>query len=114
MIHLVVDNLSTHTRKSLVTHLDPKRGANLWGRFDVHYTPKHGSWLNQAETEISMFSRECLGKDRIATRVTLARRAAAWEHRVNCERRKIIWRFTRKKARTKFNYLWPCPQSASA
>jgi len=103
-IHIVMDNLSTHTRKSLVTNLGPKRGANLWNRFKVHYTPKHGSWLNQAEVEISMFSRECLGKDRIATRTTLAKRSAAWEHRVNHERRKIDWKFTRAKARLKFNY----------
>ena len=103
-IHLVMDNLSTHTRKSLVDHLGPKRGANLWGRFDVHYTPKHGSWLNQAEVEISMFSRECLGKDRIATYTTLARRSAAWVQRVNDERRKIDWKFTRAKARLKFKY----------
>ena len=78
-IHLIMDNLSTHTRKALVTHLGPKRGAKLWDRFEVHYTPKHGSWLNQAEIEISMFSRECLGKDRIASRVTLAKRVAAWQ-----------------------------------
>ena len=103
-IHLVMDNLSTHTEKSLVRHLGPKRGANLWARFAVHYTPKHGSWLNQAEIEISMFSRECLGKDRIGTRVTLTKRAAAWEQAMNAERRKIDWRFTRAKARLKFNY----------
>ena len=103
-IHIVMDNLSTHTRKSLVTHLGSKRGANLWDRFQVHYTPKHGSWLNQAEIEISMFSRECLGKDRIATRTTLAKRSAAWEQRVNDERRKINWKFTRTKARIKFKY----------
>ena len=103
-IHIVMDNLNTHKAKSLIEHLGPKRGANLWNRFDVHYTPKHGSWLNQAETEISMFSRECLGKDRIATRTTLSKRATAWERRVNEERRKINWRFTRKKARAKFGY----------
>lgn len=103
-IHVVMDNLSTHTRKSLITHLGAKRGANLWNRFEVHYTPKHGSWLNQAEIAISMFSRGCLGKDRIATRVTLAKRAEAWTKRMNGERRKINWRFTRAKARTKFKY----------
>jgi hypothetical protein len=103
-IHLVMDNLSTHTRKSLIKHLGPKRGANLWDRFEVHYTPKHGSWLNQAEIAISMFSRGCLGKDRIATRVTLAKRAAAWARRINEEQRKINWRFTRAKARAKFRY----------
>jgi transposase len=103
-IHIVMDNLSTHKRKSLLDHFGPKRGANLWNRFEVHYTPKHGSWLNQAEIEISMFSRECLGKDRIATRVTLAKRAAAWVQQVNEERRKLKWGFTREKARSKFNY----------
>ena len=103
-IHVVMDNLSTHCEKSLLKNLGPKRGANLWRRFEVHYTPKHGSWLNQAETEISMFSRGCLGKDRIATRATLAKRAAAWTRRMNQERRKINWRFTRLKARAKFRY----------
>ena len=103
-IHLVMDNLSTHTRKSLIDHLGPKRGANLWNRFEVHYTPKHGSWLNQAEIAISMFSRGCLGKDRIATCATLAKRAAAWTCRMNEEQRKIDWRFTRAKARKKFGY----------
>jgi len=103
-IHLVMDNLSTHTRNSLIKHLGPKRGANLWDRFEVHYTPKHGSWLNQAEIEISMFSRGCLGKDRIATITTLAKRSAAWTKRMNDERRTIDWRFTRAKARVKFKY----------
>ncbi len=103
-IHVVMDNLSTHTRNSLVRHLGPKRGAKLWNRFVVHYTPKHGSWLNQAEIEISMFSQGCLGKDRIATRATLAKRAKAWEKRMNDEKRTIDWQFTRKKAREKFNY----------
>jgi transposase len=103
-IHIVMDNLNTHTQKSLVNALGPKRGAKLWRRFKVHYTPKHGSWLNQAETEISMFSRECLGKDRVASRATLAKRAAAWALRMNQEKRKINWRFTRKKARAKFGY----------
>lgn len=106
-IHLVMDNLNTHTKKSLVEALGPKRGHNLWNRFKVHYTPKHGSWLNQAETEISMFSRECLGKDRIACAATLRKRAAAWEKRMNQEKRKIDWRFTRKKARAKFKYIIP-------
>ena len=102
-IHIVMDNLSTHTRKSLINHLGTKRGSNLWNRFEVHYTPKHGSWLNQAEIEISMFSRGCLGKDRIATIATLTKRAEAWATRMNEECRKIDWRFTRLKARAKFH-----------
>ena len=88
-IHAVMDNLSTHTQKALTTSLGPKRGAKLWLRFHVHYTPKHGSWLNQAEIEISMFSRQCLGRDRIATIKTVAKRAAAWEKRMNRAQVKI-------------------------
>lgn len=103
-IHLVMDNLNTHRKKSLITHLGPKRGLNLWNRLEVHYTPKHGSWLNQAEIEISMFSRECLGKDRIATILTLRKRATAWERQLNRERRKINWKFKTGDAREKFKY----------
>ena len=61
-IHLVMDNLSTHTRKALVDRFGEEDGGWLWERFTVHYTPKHGSWLNQAEIEIGLFSRQCLGK----------------------------------------------------
>ena len=61
-IHLVLDNLSSHTRKAVVEHFGEKAGSWLWDRFTVHYTPKHGSWLNQAEIAISQFSRQCLGQ----------------------------------------------------
>ena len=63
-IHLVMDNLSSHSRKALVERFGEKIGGLLWERFTVHYTPKHGSWLNQAEIEISLFSRQCLGRRR--------------------------------------------------
>lgn len=103
-IHLVMDNLNTHRKKSLIETLGPKRGENLWNRFTVHYTPKHASWLNQAETEISLFSRECLGKDRIASMITLKKRAQAWEKDANQRKRQINWTFTTDKARKKFGY----------
>jgi hypothetical protein len=106
-IHLVMDNLNTHCLKSLTAHLGQKRGAKLWARFEVHYTPKHASWLNQAETQISMFSRECLGKDRIASIATLNKRAVAWTTRANQEKRRINWKFTREKARKTMNYSLP-------
>jgi transposase len=61
-IHLVMDNLSSHTRKAMVQRFGEKIGG-LWDRFTVHYTSKHGSWLNQAEIEISLFSRQCLGRN---------------------------------------------------
>jgi len=102
--HLVMDNLNTHNEKSLVEYYGLKRGRNLWRMFTVHYTPKHGSWLNQAEIEIGLFSRQCLGKDRIATLKDLKNRANAWNRRVNRKKIKIDWTFTTTKARKKFGY----------
>jgi hypothetical protein len=103
-IHLVLDNLNTHTRKALVDRFGQAAGGWLWERFTVHYTPKHGSWLNQAEIEIGLFSRQCLGKRRIGNIATLRRQAKAWNHRSNHARLKIQWKFTRKLARLKLNY----------
>lgn len=103
-IHLVMDNLSSHTRKALVVHFGESQGSALWDRFTVHYTPTHGSWLNQAEIEISLFSRQCLGSRRIGDRKSLARETRAWNRRTNRNRTRIQWTFTRKKARRKFRY----------
>jgi transposase len=103
-IHLVVDNLSTHTRKALVGRFGEEAGGWLWERFTVHYTPKHGSWLNQAEIEISLFSRQCLGKRRVGSLATLRRQTKAWNRRTNRDRVTIQWKFTRKLARRKMNY----------
>jgi DDE superfamily endonuclease len=64
-IHLVMDNLNTHVEKSLTDHFGKKRGRRLWQRFEVHYTPKHASWLNQAETEIGIFIGQYVGKTRV-------------------------------------------------
>src|ERR1035441_4409132 len=74
-IHLVMDNLSSHTRKAVVERCGAEAGDWLWNRFTVHYTPKHGSWLNQAEIAISLFSRQCLGQRRIGDRVCFRRKA---------------------------------------
>ena len=104
-IHLVVDNLSTHNRKALVDRFGEELGGWLWDRFTVHYTPKHGSWLNQAEIEIGIFSRQCLGRRRIGDIATLRRQAKAWNRRTNRDKLTIRWRFTRKQARLKLNYL---------
>jgi len=103
-IHLVMDNLSSHTRKAVVERFGEKAGGWLWGRFTVHYTPKHGSWLNQAEIEISLFSRQCLGQRRIPTLDHLRRESTAWSRSMNRDRVTIDWRFTRKQARMKFGY----------
>ena len=103
-IHLVMDNLNIHCRKTLTDHFGNKLGGHLWGRLRVHYTPKHGSWLNQAEIEISLFARQCLGRRRIPTLALLKRESRAWNRKMNRDRVKIKWQFTRKKAREKFGY----------
>ena len=103
-IHLVMDNLNTHGRKSLVKRYGEKLGGLLWNRFTVHYTPKHGSWLNQAEIEVSLLSRQCLGQRRIGDLSALRREVHAWERRINRDRTTIDWKFTRKQARRKLHY----------
>jgi transposase len=103
-IHLVMDNLSSHRRKALVDRYGERIGGLLWDRFTVHYTPKHGSWLNQAEIEISLFGRQCLGQRRIPSLTDLDREAKAWNQKMNRDRVIINWKFTRKEARQKFRY----------
>jgi DDE superfamily endonuclease len=103
-IHLVVDNLNIHRRKSLTDLLGPEVGGEVWDRFTVHYTPVHGSWLNQAEIQIGIFSRQCLGRRRIPDLKTLTRETRAWTRRMNRDRIKIDWKFDRKAARRKFGY----------
>jgi hypothetical protein len=77
-IHLVLDNLNIHRRKSLTDLFGVEFGAEIWDRFTVHYTPTHGSWLNQAEIEIGLFTRQCLGRRRIPDLKTLRRESRAW------------------------------------
>jgi transposase len=105
-IHLVMDNLSTHTRKAVVDRFGEQDGDWLWNRFTIHYTPKHGSWLNQAEVEISLFSRQCLGQRRIGNLAALRFQARAWDRRVNRAKTKIQWKFTRRLARRKLQYTF--------
>jgi len=103
-IHLVMDNLSSHTRKSLTDLYGKEFGSEIWDRFTVHYTPTHGSWLNQAEIEIGLFTRQCLGKRRLPDLKTLRRESCAWNRQTNRDQVKINWRFDRKAARRKFGY----------
>jgi len=103
-IQLVMDNLNIHRRKSLTDHFGEEKGNLIWNRLTVHYTPKHGSWLNQAEIEISLFARQCLGTRRIPTLSALQQESLAWNQKINREATKINWTFTRKKARKKFSY----------
>ena len=106
-IHLVMDNLNIHCRKSLTDAFGEQDGGEIWDRFTVHYTPKHGSWLNQAEIELSLFSRQCLGTRRIPDLGTLQRETKDWTRQSNQKRTKINWRFTRRKARKVFRYEKP-------
>jgi hypothetical protein len=103
-IHLVMDNLNIHRRKALSDVFGEEMATEVWERFTVHYTPTHGSWLNQAEIEIGIFSRQCLGSRRIPSFKTLRREARAWNRRMNRDRVKINWKFDRKTARRKFHY----------
>jgi hypothetical protein len=103
-IHVVMDNLSTHSEKSLTDRFGARTGRALWRRLTVHFTPKHGSWLNQAELELSLFSRGCLGHRRIPALPLLRRETRAWNTRANRARLRIRWRFTRKDARRTFGY----------
>ena len=103
-IHIVMDNLNIHCRKSLTDHFGDQEGRYLWSRLTVHHTPKHGSWLNQAEIELSLVSRQCLGTRRIPKLDLLAASIRAWNARANRERTCIQWKFTRKAARLKFAY----------
>jgi hypothetical protein len=103
-IHLVLDNLNIHRRKSLTDTFGVEVGTEIWNRFTVHYTPKHGSWLNQAEIEIGLLARQCLGSRRIPDLPTLRRECRAWNRQVNRKRLTISWRFSRRAARCKFGY----------
>ena len=103
-IHLVMDNLGTHKEEALVKTFGEEVGKAIWRKITPHYTPKHASWLNQAEIEISMFSRTCLGKQRVPDITSLRLRSTNWVKRMNKNKIKINWGFSRRKARTKFHY----------
>jgi hypothetical protein len=103
-LHLVLDNLNTHRQTTLIRHLGHREARRLWRRLSVHYTPTHGSWLNQAEIELSVVARQCLGTQRIPALAPLQLTVGAWNRRANRRRTRINWRFTRKDARRKFAY----------
>ena len=103
-IHLVWDNLNIHCRKSLTDYYGEKQGRKMWSRLTIHPTPKHGSWLNQAEIELSLYSRQCLGTRRIPDLATLQRETRSWTRGANRARVRINWKFDRKTARKQFGY----------
>jgi hypothetical protein len=103
-IHLVLDNLNLHCRQSLRDACGAKEGSKLWSRLKFHHTPKHGSWLNQAAIEISLFSRPCLGRRRIGDLASLKGQARAWNRRTNHDHVTLQWQFERQAARRTFGY----------
>jgi hypothetical protein len=106
-IVLVTDNLNTHDKASLYEAFAPEEAKRIADKLEIHYTPKHGSWLDMAELQLSVLSRQCLGR-RIADRATLEREVAAWlrDHQA----KSIEWRFTTKDARIKLKKLYPSIQ----
>jgi hypothetical protein len=105
-IVLVLDNLNTHTPASLYEAFPPAEAKRLADKLEIHYTPKHGSWLNIAEIELSILSRQCLGR-RIPNKATLQAEATAWAERRNAAGGKVDWRFTTEDARIKLKRLYP-------
>jgi transposase len=108
-IVLVMDNLNTHKAASLYEAFAPEEARRLAERLEIHYTPKHGSWLDMAETELSVLARQCLNR-RIDTLAALLREIHAWEKQRNEAACKIDWRFTTKDARIKLKRLYPSIQ----
>lgn len=102
-IHLVLDNLNIHFESSFTETFNAEEAAHILSRLCLHYTPKHASWLNMAEIEISILGRQCVNR-RIPTEAELKCSVAAWQERRNGDQAKINWKFTRKDARTTFKY----------
>ena len=105
-IVLVLDNLNTHTPGALYDVFPPAEAKRLADKLEIHHTPKHGSWLNIAEIEFSVLSRQCLDR-RIPDRATLVREVTAWQERRNAATRPLDWRFTTEDARIKLKRLYP-------
>jgi len=108
-IVLVQDNLNTHTPASLYEAFPPTEAKRLTDKLELHATPKHGSWLNMAEIELSVLAEQCLDR-RLADRATLEREVAAWETARNTAGRRVDWRFTTTDARIKLKHLYPANQ----
>jgi len=105
-IVLVMDNLNTHTPASLYEAFPPAEAKRLADKLEIHYTPKHGSWLNMAEIELHALAGQCLDR-RLPDQATLTAEVAAWETDRNAAASAIDWRFTTADARIKLKHLYP-------
>jgi hypothetical protein len=106
-IVLVLDNLNTHRPAALYQAFPPAEAWRILEKLEWHFTPKHGSWLNIAELELSVLQRQCLDR-RIPDVPTLEREVRAWVQQRNAERTAIAWRFTQDEARRRLPWLYPC------
>ncbi len=105
-ITMVLDNLNTHVGSSLYEAFSPEEARRLLDRLEFHYTPKHGSWLNMAEIELSVLSRQCLNR-RIPDQDHLKREVKVWNEKRNHQLGKVDWHFTSQDARIKLKRLYP-------
>ena len=105
-IILICDNLNTHKPGSLYKAFPPEEAHRILNRLELHYTPKHGSWLNVAESELAVFTRQCLDR-RIPDLESLRQEAKAWYLHRNTNQKSVNWQFTTKEARIKLERLYP-------
>jgi transposase len=112
-IRVVLDNLSAHTASALYQTFEPVEARRILSRLELHFTPKHASWLNMVEIEIGVMVTQCLDR-RIADKATLVSEIAAWERRRNAARARIQWMFTVDRAREKLGRAYPLPTRAAA
>lgn len=105
-IVMVMDNLNTHSPSSFYDAFAPEEARRLTNRFEFHFTPKHGSWLDMAEIELSVLNRQCLNR-RIPDKATLTTEVNAWVEERNAKIVKVLWRFTTADARIKLKSLYP-------
>jgi hypothetical protein len=106
VIRVVLDNLSTHSPAALYETFAPAEARRLLRKLEFHYTPKHGSWLNMVEVELSTLARQCLDR-RLPDLATLRREVAAWERARNRQRATVEWRFRTEDARARLQRLYP-------
>lgn len=105
-IRLVLDNLNTHTLAALYLYFPPEEARRLAAKLELHYTPKHGSWLNMAEIELSVLARQCLNR-RLDLIATVEAHVLAWQSRRNQAAATVQWRFTTPDARIRLKHLYP-------
>jgi len=107
-ILLVCDNLNTHTKGAFYEAFEPQKAREIVKHIEFHYTPKHGSWLNIAENELSSLTRQCFIGHRIGSIEELQAETQAWAEATNSKQRLVDWQFTLQDARVKLNSLYPC------